>query len=192
LFVLPSALLLLGLSWLYIAGSNAPWMADFFHGLAAAVIALVFGAVPRLGRKALKTRLHLALAAVSFLALQFFHTPFPAILLLAAAAGWMSTRNQTPAVRPDVPDSSWRGSLVTTSVRLALWWTPVLGVVAWLGWQSTPARMGLFFSQAAVVTFGGAYAVLPYVARHAVETQGWLTGAQMVSGLALAETTPVH
>ena len=83
-----------------------------------------------------------------------------------------------------------RQTLATAGVCLALWWSPVLAVAAWLGWESVPARMGLFFSQAAVVTFGGAYAVLPYVAQQAVESHGWLTASQMISGLALAETTP--
>jgi chromate transporter len=190
LFVLPAAFLLLGLSWLYMAGGHLPWLADVFRGLAAAVVALVFAAVPRLARRALKNPLHWVLAAASFCAIQFFNAPFIAILLVAAISGWISTRSQPSAPRNNAEASSWRGALAMASICLLLWWTPILGVATWLGWESAPARMGLFFSQAAVVTFGGAYAVLPYVTRHAVETHGWLTEAQMISGLALAETTP--
>ena len=190
LFVLPAAFLLLGLSWLYMAGGHLPWLADVFRGLAAAVVALVFAAVPRLARRALKNSLHWVLAAASFCAIYFFNAPFIAILLVAAISGWISARGQPSAPRNNAVASSWRGTLVMAVICLLLWWMPIVGVAAWLGWDSTPARMGLFFSQAAVVTFGGAYAVLPYVAQNAVETHGWLSDAQMISGLALAETTP--
>ena len=190
LFVLPAAFLLLGLSWLYMAGGHLPWLADVFRGLAAAVVALVFAAVPRLARRALKNSLHWVLAAASFCAIYFFNAPFIAILLVAAISGWISARSQPSAPRNNAVASSWRGTLVMAVICLLLWWMPIVGVAAWLGWDSTPARMGLFFSQAAVVTFGGAYAVLPYVAQNAVETHGWLSDAQMISGLALAETTP--
>jgi len=190
LFVLPAAFLLLGLSWLYMAGGQLPWLADVFQGLAAAVVALVFEAVPRLGRRALKNSLHWVLAAAAFLAIQFFNTPFVAILAVAAFAGWMSKRSHSPASIEKPSALAWRRTLVRAGICLVFWWMPVVGVASWLGWESTPARMGLFFSQAAVVTFGGAYAVLPYVAQQAVETHGWLTDTQMMSGLALAETTP--
>jgi chromate transporter len=190
LFVLPAAFLLLGLSWLYMVGGHLPWLADFFRGLAAAVVALVFAAIPRLGRRALKNSLHWVLAVTSFFVLQLFNAPFVAILALAAIVGLIAKPHQPHASKKKTPASAWRGTLLKAGVCLALWWGPVLGVASWLGWESTPARMGLFFSQAAVVTFGGAYAVLPYVAQQAVETHGWLTGAQMMSGLALAETTP--
>ena len=190
LFVLPAAFLLLGLSWLYMAGGHLPWLADIFRGLAAAVVALVFAAVPRLGRRALRNSLHWVLAAAAFLALQFLNAPFIAILAVAAFAGWMSKCAHPSALTEKHPALALRETLMTVGICLVLWWTPVLGVASWLGWESTPARMGLFFSQAAVVTFGGAYAVLPYVAQQAVETHGWLTSAQMMTGLALAETTP--
>ena len=190
LFVLPAAFLLLALSWLYMAGGHLPWLADVFRGLAAAVVALVFEAVPRLGRRALKTSLHWSLAVSAFLALQLFNAPFVAILAVAALVGWMTNRSQPPVPLKTTIPTPWRETLATTGACLALWWMPVLAVAAWLGWESVPARMGLFFSQAAVVTFGGAYAVLPYVAQQAVESHGWLTDGQMISGLALAETTP--
>lgn len=190
LFVLPAAFLLLALSWLFMAGGHLPWLADVFRGLAAAVVALVFEAVPRLGRRALKNSLHWGLAAASFLALQIFNAPFVGILAVAGLAGWLSNRSRPPVSFEKLPSTPWRETLATVGICLALWWTPVLAVAAWLGWESVPARMGLFFSQAAVVTFGGAYAVLPYVAQQAVETHGWLSSSQMISGLALAETTP--
>ena len=190
LFVLPAAFLLLALSWLYMAGGHLPWLADVFRGLAAAVVALVFEAVPRLGRRALKTSLHWGLAVAAFLALQIFNAPFVAILIVAALVGWISSRSRPSIPAAKSPPIPRRETLATTGICLALWWTPVLAAAAWLGWDSVPARMGLFFSQAAVVTFGGAYAVLPYVAQQAVEAHGWLTDAQMISGLALAETTP--
>lgn len=190
LFVLPAALLLLVLSWVYMAGGHLPWLADVFRGLAAAVVALVFEAVPRLGRRALKTSVHWVLAAASFLALQLFNAPFLAILVVAGLIGWLA-RHSGPGVEMIKTTSPpWRETLVSAGVCLALWWTPVFAVAAWLGWESVPARMGVFFSQAAVVTFGGAYAVLPYVAQQAVEAYGWLSSSQMISGLALAETTP--
>jgi chromate transporter len=126
----------------------------------------------------------------AFLALQIFNAPFVAILTVAAVVGWMTKRSLPPASMEKTPQTPWRETLATTGVCLALWWTPVLAVAAWLGWNSVPAQMGLFFSQAAVVTFGGAYAVLPYVAQQAVEAHGWLSAGQMISGLALAETTP--
>ena len=190
LFVLPAAFLLLALSWLFMAGGDLPWLADVFRGLAAAVVALVFEAVPRLGRRALKNSLHWGLAVASFLALQIFNAPFVGILAVAGLAGWLSNRSRPPVSFEKLPSTPWRETLATAGICLALWWTPVLAVAAWLGWESVPARMGLFFSQAAVVTFGGAYAVLPYVAQQAVETHGWLSSSQMISGLALAETTP--
>jgi chromate transporter len=161
LFVLPAAFILLGLSWLYMAGGHLPWLADVFRGLAAAVVALVFAAVPRLARRALKNSVHWVLVATSFCAIYFFNAPFIAILLVAAISGWISARGQPSTPRNNAVASSWRGTLVIAVICLLLWWMPIVGVAAWLGWDSTPARMGLFFSQAAVVTFGGAYAVLP-------------------------------
>jgi chromate transporter len=190
LFILPAAFLLLGLSWLYMVVGHLPWMADLFRGLSAAVVALVFSAVPRLGQRALKNSLHWVLAAASFCAIQFFNTPFVAILAVTAIAGCISTQSGPPTSMNNTPAPALRATLVTAGICLVLWWMPLVAVASWLGWESTPARMSLFFSQAAVITFGGAYAVLPYVAQQAVETHGWLTDAQMMSGLALAETTP--
>jgi len=210
MFVLPSAFILFGLSWLYIVGGDLAWLAGIFHGLMAAVMAIVLEAVVRIGRKALRSPSLWVLAAAAFVAIFFFKVSF--VLIIASAAGigalgnlWLpgqfpaGARHQdrpradgTPAATglPALPQfSRWRVPRIL-AVCLTLWWLPVLGMAAWFGWDSTLSQMGLFFSKAALVTFGGAYAVLPYVAQQAVETHGWLTHPQMMAGLALAETTP--
>ena len=210
LFVLPSAFLLYALSWLYIQGGTVPWIAAIFYGLLPAVIAIVLSALLRIGRRALKTPALWMLAVGSFVAIYFFHVSFVLILLVAALAGWLgfrllprffpagpephSAEGQDPegpvlALTPP-PRATWRraaGLIVWCSV---LWWAPVLAAGVCQGWKSTLFAQGLFFSQAAMVTFGGAYAVLPYVAQQAVERLAWLSHAQMMAGLALAETTP--
>jgi chromate transporter len=133
LFVLPAAFLLLALSWLYMAGGHLPWLADVFRGLAAAVVALVFEGVPRLGRRALKTSLHWGLAVTAFLALQIFNTPFLAILAAAALVGWISSRSRPSIPLEKSPPILRRETLATAGACLALWWIPVLAVSAWLG-----------------------------------------------------------
>ncbi len=207
LFVLPAVFILFGLSWLYMAGGHLPWLAAIFHGLLGAVIAVVAEAVLRIGKKALKSPTLWAVAAASFNAIYFFHVSFVIIVLMAAMLGWIGNRfapAQFPAGKghgsakessaaielPDVIPASWARSMSITALCLALWWLPVFAIAWWLGWSSTQAQQGLFFSKASLVTFGGAYAVLPYVAQQAVETHGWLSHPQMMSGLALAETTP--
>jgi chromate transporter len=207
LFVLPSVLILFALSWLYMAGGHLPWLAAIFHGLLAAVIAVVAEAVLRIGKKALKSPALWMVAAGSFVAIYFFHISFVFIILAAALLGWIGNvamPKQFPAGKghgsgtqegesltlPPVPHFGWSRYAWVTVVCLVLWWLPVFGIASWLGWGSAQAQQGLFFSKAALVTFGGAYAVLPYVAQQAVETHSWLTHAQMMSGLALAETTP--
>jgi chromate transporter len=203
LFVLPSVFILFGLSWLYMAGGHLPWLAAIFHGLLAAVIAVVAEAVLRIGKKALKTPALWCLASASFLAIYFFHVSFVLIILVAALLGYFGPRRQFPAGKghgdaketdaielPPAPKATWTRTLLVSTICLTLWWLPVFAIAAWLGWDSTQAHQGLFFSKASLVTFGGAYAVLPYVAQQAVETHGWLSHPQMMSGLALAETTP--
>jgi len=208
LFVLPAVFILFALSWLFMAGSQMPWLAAIFHGLGPAVIAIVAEAVLRIGKKSLHSPGLWLLALASFVAIFFFQISFVAIIAIAALIGALGHRllpSQFPAagrhggrgsdtVRalelPPAPSASWSRTLRILVVGLTLWWTPILSVAWWLGWDSTPAEMGLFFSKAAMVTFGGAYAVLPYVAQQAVESHGWLTHAEMMSGLALAETTP--
>ncbi|MFM8365573.1 MAG: chromate efflux transporter [Verrucomicrobiota bacterium] len=207
LFVLPSALILLALSWLYIAGSEVPAVGAFFHGLLGAVIALVLDALLRIGGKALRSPTLVGLAVVAFAAMHFFEVGFVFIVILAALAGFAGHRffpgqfppgkihgptgtQNAPIELPPLPSPTWQRNARVVAFGLALWWMPVLALGFWLGWESTPAQQGLFFSKAALVTFGGAYAVLPYVAQQAVENFQWLSNTQMMAGLALAETTP--
>lgn len=209
LFVLPSAVLLFALSWLYMAGGHLPWLAAVFYGLLPAVIAVILSAVIRIGGKTLRSPALWALAALSFIGIFFFNISFVLIIFAAAFIGWAGHRLlplQFPAgkshgadeldgstgflVLPESPRSSWKRSLLVTSLCLFLWSLPILALGLWLGWDSTPVAQGVFFSKAALVTFGGAYAVLPYVAQQAVENFQWLALPQMMSGLALAETTP--
>jgi chromate transporter len=210
LFVLPSAFLLWGLSWVYAAYGQVPWIAAVFSGLKPAVTAIVVAALIRIGRRALKNAAMWALAAIAFGAIYFGHAPFPAIVAGAALIGWLGGKHlpgqfpaaagQTAATSGTVIDdahespSPARSSLARAgrvlAVCLVLWWTPVLLAGWWLGWDSALAREGIFFSKAAMVTFGGAYAVLPYVGQQAVQHYGWLTTPQMLDGLGLAETTP--
>jgi len=209
LFVLPSVFILFGLSWLYMAGGHLPWLAAIFHGLLGAVIAVVAEAVLCIGKRALKSRALWMVAACSFVLIYFLHLSFVIIVLGAAALGWVGHQvlpEQFPAGKghgaskdsshapnlqlPPAVKATWNRSFSITALCLTLWWLPVFAIAGWLGWSSTPAQQGLFFSKAALVTFGGAYAVLPYVAQQAVENHGWLSHPQMMSGLALAETTP--
>ncbi len=213
LFVLPSALILWGLSYVYVTAGHVPWIAAIFSGLKPAVVAIVASAVLRLGQKALKNAVMGSLAAIAFVAIFFFHAPFPAIIVGAALIGWLgglrwenlfnivkghSGQAGLPAsaVIDDThaAPAHTRPSLVRAgrvlAVGLTLWWTPVLLAGLWQGWSGTLAQEGLFFSKAALVTFGGAYAVLPYVAQQAVDNFQWLTAPQMLDGLGLAETTP--
>jgi chromate transporter len=208
LFVLPSAFILLGLSWLYMAGGEVRWIQGIFHGLIPAVIAIVVAAVTRIGSKALKTPALRVLALLAFVAIFFFKAPFVAILLAAAAIGFMGGKRfprQFPAARghggaetdglprvvlPPAARASGPRTAGVTVLCLALWWLPVLACGLLGGWQGIHFQQGLFFSKAALVTFGGAYAVLPYVAQMAVEHHGWLGQRQMMAGLGLAESTP--
>ena len=211
LFVLPSVFILFALSWLFMAGGHLPWLAGLFYGLTAAVVAVVAEAVLRIGKKALRSSSLWLLAVLSFIALFFFNISFIPILMTAALIGWIGHRTapgQFPAGgghgpptggsptapttlgMPAPPTATWSRAATILTVCLGLWWLPILGTGLWLGWQSTAFLQGVFFSKAAMVTFGGAYAVLPYVAQQAVDHYQWLSHAQMMSGLALAETTP--
>ena len=210
LFVLPSAFLLWGLSWVYVAYGHVSWIAAIFYGLKPAVTAIVAAAVIRIGRRALRNGVMWAVAAAAFAAIFFLQVPFPAIVAGAALFGWIGGRffpEKFPAaaghgaadrgtVMDDAQESpahtrpTWARAGQVLGVSLALWWTPVIIAGLWLGWDGTLVREGIFFSKAAMVTFGGAYAVLPYVGQQAVEHYGWLTAPQMLDGLGLAETTP--
>lgn len=189
-FVVPAIVLLLGLSFLYARYGSLPAVAGTLLGLKAAVVALVLQALLKIGRRALKTPLHVALAAGAFVALQFLGVPFPLIVLAAgtigAAAGWRKPRTE-PDGEDATPAVSGRRVALVGAV---LWAAPLVAVAAALGLDSLWSRVYVFFTQAALVTFGGAYAVLGYVTHHLVEELGWVTAQQSVDGLALAETTP--
>jgi chromate transporter len=210
LFVIPSAFILWALSWIYAAYGNVPWIAAVFYGLKPAVMAIVAAAVIRIGKKALKNKVMWGIAAAAFVAIFFFKLPFPLIILTAGLIGVIGGRywkekfhvikGHGPAKGASVIDDedesplhtqpSWARAIRVTATWLVLWWAPVIAVGLWQGWGSTLFKEGLFFSKAAVVTFGGAYAVLPYVAQQAVDHYGWLKTGQMMDGLGLAETTP--
>lgn len=209
-FVIPSIFVLWTLSYIYAAFGNLPWIAAIFYGLKPAVTAIVLGAVIRIGRKALKNFVMWTLAAVAFVGIYFFKVPFPAIVLGAGVIGffggilWKDQFAVTAAhadaeklsVISDEQESpphtkpNLRRAFLVSVVCLTLWLAPTFAVGILRGWDSTLFKQGLFFSKAAVVTFGGAYAVLPYVAQQALFHYGWLKPGQMMDGLGLAETTP--
>lgn len=213
LFVLPGALVLGVLSWLYVSFGVVPIVSALFFGLKAAVLAVVVEAVLRIGRRALKTHFLVAMAVAAFVAIYAFQIPFPWIVLGAAIVGlgvhrWLPTWLPAVQVKTEAGDLHYvvdrqlaRGDAVQTQPSLkralrtmlvcgVLWFTPVAIAAWWLGREHVIVQEGMFFSQAAVVTFGGAYAVLAYVAQRAVEDFGWLRPGEMIDGLALAETTP--
>ena len=191
LFVLPGAFVILALSWLYAAHADAPAVAALFYGVKAAVIAIVAEAVVKIGKRALKARLDAVIAAFSFLALFVIGAPFPLVILAAAVFGFARA---APAV-VDVPLASGpapssRGAFVAAVAAAALWLAPVAAAALLLGNDHVLTQVGFLFSKLAVVTFGGAYAVLAYLQQQAVDAQQWLTAAQMIDGLGLADTTP--
>jgi chromate transporter len=189
-FIGPAIVLLLGLSWLYATFGSLPAVSGVLQGLKAAVLALVLQALVRIGRRALHTPLHVTLAVAAFVALEFLGVPFPWIVLAAGVVG-LSAAWRAPRIEPAPTGAARRGApLRVAGTGLALWIAPLLLVAATLGPQSLWGRLYLFFTQAALVTFGGAYAVLGYVTQHLVGDLGWLTAEQSVAGLALAETTP--
>ncbi len=213
LFVLPSLLIMIALSWVYMRFGDLPWVAAVFDGLKPAVTALVLHAAHRIGTRALKNRWMWALAMGSFIAIFVLGTPFPVIVLGAALIGWFGAQRWPAVFEPGGGQggagSRYGAALIddhTPTPTHARWsarrlarvlfaglglWAAVMGaLVATHGLQGTLTQMGWFFTQAALVTFGGAYAVLPYVYQGAVENHGWISGAQMIDGLALGETTP--
>ena len=200
LFVLPSAVILWALSLIYVSCGTLPWMVAIFYGLKPAVIAIVAAAVLRIGKKSLKTLSLWTIAAAAFMAIFFLHAPFLAIVLGAGVLGFFGG-NFFKWVKPSpvpveiprsakAPSATWAYSLRVVTVGGLLWFAPVVAVGLWQGWGSALAREGFFFSKAALVTIGGAYAVLPYVAQQAVVKFSWLGASQMLDGLGLAETTP--
>jgi chromate transporter len=189
LFVLPGALVILILSMIYAAFGEVPLVTALFFGVKAAVLAIVIEALLRVARRALKHMSDWWIAGLAFLALYVFGVPFPLIILAAALFGFFRTSASTqpaPAAMP-IP---WRGTLATVALWLALWLVPLGLIILSFGPTHVFAQTGLFFSKLAVVTFGGAYAVLSYMAQQAVENFGWLRPEEMIDGLGLAETTP--
>lgn len=189
LFVLPGALVVLVLSMIYAAFGQVPMVAALFFGIKAAVLAIVTEALLRVARRALKHASDWWIAGLAFLALYVFAVPFPLIILAAALFGYFRASAPTekaPAAAP-VP---WRQTASTVALWLALWLVPLGLIIAGLGRDHVFAQTALFFSKLAVVTFGGAYAVLSYMAQQAVENFGWLSAPEMIDGLGLAETTP--
>lgn len=200
LFVLPSVFILWGLSWVYTAFGTIPAVAALFFGLKPAVAAIVAEAVIRIAKKSLKTGGLMLIAAASFIAIYFFNIPFPVIVFSAGLTGYLLNRRllahakagDTTSPGPLQPSATggWGRSFRIAAFGIALWFAPVVLLGLWQGWGSILVNIGILFSKAAVVTFGGAYAVLGYIGQQAVNHYGWLMPEQMMDGLALAETTP--
>ena len=213
LFVLPSLFILIALSWIYLRFGDVPLVAGIFYGLKPAVTALVLHAAHRIGTRALKNRWMWGIAALAFVAIFAFDTPFPAIVVAAALIGHVGARRWPQVFALGGGHGSAKASYGAALIdddtpspaharfsrqRLAwvlaagavLWLVPMAALLAFAGREAVLTQMATFFTQAALVTFGGAYAVLPYVYQGAVEQHQWLTGAQMIDGLALGETTP--
>lgn len=211
LFVWPSVAILWLLSYVYVAYGNVGWIAAAFYGLKPTVLAIVAAAGIRIGRRALKNGVMWAIAGGAFVAIFFFKVPFPIIILVAGIIGLLGFRfwptrfkvlkahgpmqDESAVIgdehaSPDHARPSLGRSMRVVVVCGLLWWGPILLVFGWLGADHAVFHQGIFFSKAALVTFGGAYAVLPYVAQQAVERFGWLAPGQMLDGLGLAETTP--
>ncbi len=188
LFVLPGALVVLALSMLYAHFGNLPAVEAVFYGIKAAVLAIVIEALLRVARRALKSRSDWVIAALAFLALFCFGLPFPLVILAAALFGFWRGSGEAEAHEGALP--SWRSLAGTVSLWASVWLVPLALIAMILGPDHVLTQLGVFFSKLAVVTFGGAYAVLAYMAQAAVETKGWLSAQEMIDGLALAETTP--
>lgn len=213
LFILPSLFILIGLSWIYMAFGQLPAVAGVLYGIKPAVTAIVLFAAYRIGSRALKNKLLWSMAALAFLAVFGLGAPFPLIVAVAALLGYVGGRvapqqfavggghgaakdGYGPALIDDdtpIPPHArfaWPRLVLIAVVGLLLWGGVIGALCAQYGWQGALTQMGWFFTKAALLTFGGAYAVLPYVYQGAVEHYQWLTPSQMIDGLALGETTP--
>jgi chromate transporter len=214
LFVLPSLVLLIALSWVYVAWGDVAIVSGVLYGIKPAVTAIVAFAAWRIGRRALHSAPLAAIALAAFLALFVFDLPYPLIVIGAGVSGWIGSRvaphafggapahtaaAAAPAIEAIVGDHSplpawarfrWRWALAILAAGIAAWLLVEGSLHAVFGWHGPLTQLGWFFTKAALLTFGGAYAVLPYVYQGAVEHYGWLSGEQMIDGLALGETTP--
>jgi chromate transporter len=198
LFVLPGALVMLGLSLLYALGRGVPFIDGALFGIKAAVLVIVIEALIRIGKRALKTSVLLGIAAIAFVGICFLALPFPLIVAVAALAGYVIARQSPHQLglsdkAIDVPPPGkgrWQQFAIASLVGLLVWWAPVAIAALVFGPQHVLVSIGVFFSKLAVVSFGGAYALLAYMAQQAVETYGWMTAPEMIDGLGLAETTP--
>ncbi|PRD45302.1 chromate transporter [Phyllobacterium phragmitis] len=214
LFVLPGFLSILALSYIYVLFGNVTFIEGMFFGLKCAVLAVVLQAVFRIGSRALKNRVMVAIAAAAFIAIFFLQIPFPFIIIATGVIGYLGGRAGIAAFKvggghkaqsgkiledrdsllgADIPvharpNLAW--SIRISAILAALWFLPVIAILLTLGPTNVFAKIGVFFSQMAVVTFGGAYAVLAYVAQEAVQHFGWLQPHEMLDGLGMAETTP--
>lgn len=198
LFVMPGALVMTALGFLYVFGRDLALINGLFFGIKAAVIAIVIEALVKIGKRALKTRLLLGAAGASFVALAFLGIDFPWVIATAAAVGamlalmrpdWLG-RAGAGSVSAPAGAVSTRSALGAALTWVAVWWAPVALAALLLGQGHLLVEIGLFFSKLAMITFGGAYAVLAYLADAAVNDKGWVTAAEMIDGLGLAETTP--
>ena len=217
LFVLPSLLILMALSYIYMRFGGTPAVAGVLYGIKPAVVAIVLFAAVRIGSRALKNKALWAIAAASFMAITLIGLPFPLIILAAAAIGYLGNRfapnlfsdknghkasqkNQSKILGKSVIDDDtptpahahfgWRAFVKFLLIGLAIWLASMVTLTAVYGWQAVYTQMAWFFTKAALLTFGGAYAVLPYVYQGAVTHYSWLSPTQMMDGLALGETTP--
>jgi len=212
LFVLPSLVIMIALSWIYIALGDVPWVAAIFYGIKPAVIAIVLLAAYRMGSRVLKNTLLWAIAAASFVSIFALNLPFPLIILCAASIGYFGGRllpekfqagghrgidkSLGTAIIDDhtpTPEHAYfrPSRLIYLALIAVIFWTaPMAVLTAVFGWQHTFTQMGWFFTKAALLTFGGAYAAMPYVYQGGVSHYDWLTPTQMIDGLALGETTP--
>ena len=188
LFVLPGAIVMLVVSLLYVFGRGIPVIEGALFGIKAAVLVIVVEALIRIGRRSLKTKLLIGVAAAAFIGIFFLDLPFPLIVLAAALVGFFASRAPS---RPAAADPRrWRQFTLALLVGLTLWWAPVALSALLLGKEHVFVDIGIFFSKLAVVSFGGAYALLAYMAQQAVENYGWMSAPEMVDGLGLAETLP--
>jgi chromate transporter len=215
LFVLPSLLILIGLGWVYLTFGQTPWIAALFFGIKPAVTAIVLCAALKIGRRAITHRALWLITALSFIAIFIFNVPFPIIVICAALIGvWggkkyptvfsptahavdtVNAQEKSSAIIDDATPTpehaifSVRSSVRKGIVGALLWTLPITLLILFFGWKTLYPQLAWFFTKAALLTFGGAYAVLPYVYQGAVEHYQWVTASQMIDGLALGEATP--